>query len=157
MRLDMDLKEFCSSAISPSRLRSFLFCEAQPLVERQRHRPRTGRSTKVGSVQHQVDLSWQVERLGDLEPVEVYTVGEALAYLEDTIRVALRRGVVLANTCSVRTFASVVRELISGRGLLGYPDALDCRDGEVTVGRGVVPLVCESLMVLEAAYLPPPG
>ena len=39
----------------------------------------------------------------------------------------------LANTFHVRTFASIVPELVPGRGLLGYPDAVDCRDGSPVI------------------------
>ncbi len=39
----------------------------------------------------------------------------------------------MANTFRVRTFASIVPELIPGRGLLGYPDAVDCTGREPVV------------------------
>lgn len=118
---DTDVKTFRESAISPSRLRSFLFCEAQPLARQATPRPHTSETVKTGSVRHQLDLSWQIERLGQLEPVEVHTVGEALGYLKDALRGALWRKIVLANTFEARTFASIVPEIVPGRGLLGYP------------------------------------
>jgi CRISPR/Cas system-associated exonuclease Cas4 (RecB family) len=42
----------------------------------------------------------------------------------------------------VRTFASIVRELVPGRGLLGYPDMVDCTEGQP--------------VVVEAKYSPSP-
>jgi hypothetical protein len=96
-------------------------------------RPGSTEGTKAGSVRHQVDLSWHVDRLGELEPIQVYTVGEALDFLKAALRGALWRRVVLANTFQVRTFASIVPELVPGRGLLGYPDAVDCRDGSPVI------------------------
>jgi CRISPR/Cas system-associated exonuclease Cas4 (RecB family) len=138
----LDLKTFRETAISPSMLRSFHFCQAQPIVmKRARDLGLRVRSMKIGASRHETDLSWHTDLL-DLEPVEVYTVEEALGYLEDTVRGALRKKLVLANTFRVRTFASIVPELIPGRGLLGYPDAVDCTGREP--------------IVVEAKYSMPP-
>jgi hypothetical protein len=68
---------------------------------------------RVGMSKHETDLSWH-NNLLDLEPIEVYTVEEALGYLEDSVREALRKRLVLANTFRVRTFASIVPNLIPG-------------------------------------------
>ena len=137
------MKEFQKNALTPSELGSFYFCEAQPIVRnRARELGLLPRGMRAGHVRHEVDLSWHVDQLGVLETVEVYTVDEALAWVESTLRRALGRNLVLANTLCTRTVASIVPELIPGRGLLGYPDALDC------TGREPV--------VIEAKYTAPP-
>jgi CRISPR/Cas system-associated exonuclease Cas4 (RecB family) len=124
-------------------LRSFFFCEVQPIVQKQaRELGLCVRGIKIGASKHEIDLSWY-NNLLDLEPVEVYTVEEVLGYLENSVRAALRMKTVLANVFRVRTFASIVPKLIPGRGLLGYPDMVDC-----TGSRPVV---------VEAKYsMPPP-
>jgi hypothetical protein len=125
----LDLKTFRESAISPSMLRSFHFCEAQPIVCKQARRQNLRvRGMKMGTSRH-TNLSVQTNLL-DLEPVDVFTVDEDPGFLEDSIRGALRKRRVLANTFRVRTFASIVPELVPGRGLLGYPYAVDCTGGE---------------------------
>ena len=114
-------------------LRSFHFCEAQPTVRRQaRQLGLRVRNMRVGMSKHETDLSWHANLL-DLEPVEVYTVEEALGFLEDAVRGALRKKTVLANTFRIRTFATIIPELITRRGLLGYPDAVDCTGKEPVV------------------------
>jgi len=55
----LDLKTFSENAISPSMLRSFEFCEAQPIVKkRARDLGLRLRGMKVGASRHKVDLSW---------------------------------------------------------------------------------------------------
>jgi len=128
---DTELADFRRSAISPSRLRLFCYCESAAVLER--HNAGGGFwSTSAafrGFLEHEIQAKEQLALLGQLEPVEVWTVGEAMDFLMITIRRALRERIILANSADIHTFCTIVPELVPGRGCYGYPDALDCRDG----------------------------
>jgi len=128
---DTELADFRRSAISPSRLRLFCYCESAAVLERQASRDDPWLTTAAlrGFLRHEIHAKEQIALLGQLEPVEVWTVGEAMDFVEITIRRALRQRIILANSANIRTFCTIVPELVPGRGCYGYPDALDCRNG----------------------------
>jgi len=128
---DTDLVEFRRSAICPSRLRLFCYCECAAMLDRHALKfdlwPSPGAFR--GFVRHEIHARKQIELLGQLDPVVVWTVGEAMDFLKVTISRALRERIILANSADIRTFCTMVPELVPGRGCYGYPDALDCRNG----------------------------
>lgn len=138
---DTELADFRRSAISPSRLRLFCYCELAAVLER---RAAEGPCLPIpaalrGFLEHEIQAKEHIALLGQLEPVEVWTVGEAMDFVRITIRRALEQRIMLANSNHIHTFCTIVPELVPGRGCYGYPDALDCRDGT-------------SPMVVEAKY-----
>jgi len=86
-----------------------------------------------GCVSHEVHAKEQIQISGQPEPVVVWTVGEAMDLLRITIHEALRKRIILANSADIRTFCTIVPQLVPGRGCYGYPDALDCRNGTIPV------------------------